>query len=441
MKKIIVAIVLIIIVAVVGAPFFSGIIMQRVVKQAFEDINQTYAATGSLVSVEISRYDRGFSSSRIEWKLNLGNLKAFYKVDEIIFVDTANHGFLSIVSETSLEKNKWFTDFVENKLDGKNPLAIQTEYNFSGDIKSKLLLDAFSFKEGGDEIRIMPGKLLVSLDKGFKNIVSEMNWKGCVVPGKFKMSNLLATSKMKKMTPLLWDGDASFGIKNIQVDNNNKTTELSNFKCDYNLDYNQEKSSISFGMGYGMDHFSSAQNDIKNASVRININNIDAREFEDFAKIYSQKMAEMMDEINQSKQSPEVIPKAFEKQMAAVGLQLAGAYEKLLKKDLEIQVTDLRAQLPQGDIKADVTLRLKKDMTFAQFIPIMMQPSAAMGIFDLHSRVSLPWKLVKENQALLSPVYPGMQTGLFIKDGDVLDHTATTREGKLFLNSHEVILN
>lgn len=40
-----------------------------------------------------------------------------------------------------------------------------------------------------------------------------------------------------------------------------------------------------------------------------------------------------------------------------------------------------------------------------------------------------------------TPYYPGMQTGLFIKDGDSLVHRAETKGGKLFINGKEVVLD
>jgi hypothetical protein len=33
-----------------------------------------------------------------------------------------------------------------------------------------------------------------------------------------------------------------------------------------------------------------------------------------------------------------------------------------------------------------------------------------------------------------------MQTGLFLMDGDILKHEAQTRDGKLYLNQKEVLL-
>ncbi|WP_457553195.1 hypothetical protein [Desulfobacula sp.] len=80
-------------------------------------------------------------------------------------------------------------------------------------------------------------------------------------------------------------------------------------------------------------------------------------------------------------------------------------------------------------------------MTLAGLIPIMMQPSIALDFFVLKTDIRLPYKLVGGNPSLLSVVYPGMQTGLFLKKGDTVVHQAETRGGKLFLNGKEVLLN
>jgi hypothetical protein len=126
--------------------------------------------------------------------------------------------------------------------------------------------------------------------------------------------------------------------------------------------------------------------------------------------------------------------------MAAMGFQMMAAYERLLKAGLELQVSDLLVNLADGDITGDVTLRLLKDMTFMQFAPVVSQPELLLDIFYLKSDVSLPARLVGENPGLLTPVYPGMQTGLFVKRGDKLIHRAETIDGKLMLNGSDVIL-
>jgi len=42
---------------------------------------------------------------------------------------------------------------------------------------------------------------------------------------------------------------------------------------------------------------------------------------------------------------------------------------------------------------------------------------------------------------MVTPLYPGMQTGLFVKDGGNLVHAAETIDGKLIVNDQEVILS
>lgn len=75
-----------------------------------------------------------------------------------------------------------------------------------------------------------------------------------------------------------------------------------------------------------------------------------------------------------------------------------------------------------------------------QFTPIISQPEQLFDIFYLKSNLSLPVALVGENPKLLTPVYPGMQTGLFVKKGDHLVHQAETVKGKLMLNNEAVLL-
>jgi hypothetical protein len=130
----------------------------------------------------------------------------------------------------------------------------------------------------------------------------------------------------------------------------------------------------------------------------------------------------------------------MEKQLAGLGHQMGEAYEKLLKQGLEFEISDLKATLPEGQIKGTFALGLKKDMTIAQFRRLATEPALALDIFSLKSDFSLPIKLIGENPQLLQPIFPGMQTGLFVKKGNNLIHHAETRKGKLFLNGLELQL-
>ncbi len=439
MKKMGIAVVLIALAAGIGAPFFSGLMMERILNQSVEDINLMYAEAGSDMTLEVVGYHRRFSSSEIEWKINLGALRAFYGIDELVFIDRAEHGFLSVRSITSLEKNKWFTDLVNNKLGGKNPLDIQTRYEVFGNIESTISLDAFSVENSKDVLDILPGQIFIQVDKKLQNASSMGTWKGMAVPGKFKMDNLSLNSKTNKVSAYIWQGDFTVLADYIWVNDPQKEMELSKLKCDYRVDFDKEENLLSIGMGYGFDRLKSQQDEISDAFVRFGINKIDAQGYEDFIKTYSQMVSHLMGDMAGT--SPDEVKERVGEQLGKLAPQLLGVSEKFLKKGFEIYISDLQAKLPQGEIKGDLSLGLIKDMTIAQFIPIVMQPGAALDIFSLKSDILLPHGLVGDNQMLLAPVYPGMQTGLFLKSNGNLTHKAQTRDGKLFLNGQEVLLN
>ena len=96
--------------------------------------------------------------------------------------------------------------------------------------------------------------------------------------------------------------------------------------------------------------------------------------------------------------------------------------------------------MAQGPVKAEITLGLRKDVTLAQLLPTMMQPHLILDMVSLKSDVSLPDEWVGDKGRLLRPLFPGMQTGLFVREGKNLTHRAETRNGKLFLNGREVKL-
>ncbi len=440
MKKAIIGVLLLLIIAGVGAPFVSGLMMEKVVKRSFSDLNKMYADAGYDVTVEVVKYDRKYASSEIEWKVNLGSLKAVYGIDEIIFIDRADHQYTGVVTRTSLEKNKWFTDFVSNKLNGKNPLAIVTEYKLSGDIHSAIALEAFSLPVRGEMVEIKTGKADFSFDKDLVNFTSEASWQGFSVADKLKVDGVSAASSLEKISTYIWDGEFSFGVERAKITGRVEQFELVNFKGDYSLDVDKEENTVSVVASFGADHVLADHDKVDDAFVRIGVVNLDIPGFEDFMKLYAKMTNNILKDINAAGNDPEILKKILKQQVVRSQFQMLTAYEGLMKQGLEIQISDLHAVLPQGEVKGDAALSLNKDMTFAQFVPLQQQPELLLDIFSLHSDVSFPAELVGDNPVLLEPIYPGMKTGLFVRDGENLVHKAETQDGKLYLNGQEVSL-
>ena len=159
MKKILAGIVVILLAAGLGAPFVNGLLAERQIRETFDKINKMYGDTGLGITVEITRYDRGFSSSEMEWKVNSGKMAALYGVKEWLFLNRMKHELTGVVAETTLTKNPVYMDFINQKLAGKDPLHITTRYSLTGTFETTTTLDAFSITEEGETLQVKPGRI------------------------------------------------------------------------------------------------------------------------------------------------------------------------------------------------------------------------------------------------------------------------------------------
>ena len=438
MKKVVVGILLLTSIAAVGVPFVNGLIMERVVKKSFANLNSMYVDTGSGISIEIVRYDRKLTSTEIEWRIKLGAMKAIYGVDEILFIDRAEHGYTGIISKTSLEKNRWFTDFISNKLGGKNPLLIATKYTLSGQIHSTITLDAFSWPVDNERVAIKPATAVFTWNEDLKNFSSETSWQGFSVADKMAFDGIGMSSNLEKISTYLWDGNLSYGVAKGQILGDKEKFFLTNLKGDYSLDIDKEENTVAVVATFAVDQLQAGPENLDNGFARFGVSYMDAPGFEEFIKLYTEMANTVLHDFAAAGDDPGQMKKILREQVGQTQLQMLSAYERLLKKGLEVQLSDLHAQLPAGEVEADMAISLNKDMTFAQLVPLWQQPELILDIISLHAEVAVPAAIIGENPMFLKPIYPGMQTGLFVKDGNTLTHQAETRDGKLYLNGLEL---
>lgn len=439
MKKIIAAVVLIL---VIGAsiPFGSGLIMEKTVRSAFQDMNKYFAAQGAGFSLEIINYDRSYLTSDIEWKVDLGALKALYRIDEVVFKDHAKHGLTGVVSTTSLEKNPWYAAFVGEKLQGRDPIHISTVYGLTGNIDTNIALDAFSLTVENETLEVKPGSLVMATDRKLKHFTSTCNWQGLSAGEIVDIGDMSLSSNLEMLSTFIWDGDAGFSLQSIKFQEKENPFEIKDIKGKYRFDVADDQTTMSWDALFSMDSLAVKDMNVDDASVRLVTKGLNVAGYEEFMKVYAQNISKIFSQMAAFQGDPEAAKEIMEKQMAAMGIMMMAEYEKLLKAGLELQVADLAIKLPYGDITGGVTLRLLKDMTFMQFAPIVTQPELLFDIFYLKSDFSLPAILVGDDPKLLAPVWPGMKTGLFVKNGDTLVHTAETTDGKLMVNNEEVVL-
>ena len=441
MKKAVVAMLAVVLAGVLCIPFASGLIMEKTIRQAFTDVNALYADTGAGYSLEIVDYQRGYLASDIEWKIDLGALKNIYPIDEVIFKDTAKHGFAGVVSTTSLRENPWYEAFVAEKLGGRDPFHITTRYGLTGGIESTVALDPFSVVVDNETIDVQAGSMVTKTDRELKHFTSKGNWGGLSAGEAASIGKISLASALTRFTTFIWNGDFSFAMRDVNLRKKDNSFEMKEMKGSYLLGLNEDQSKMNGEALFSIDGMRTDGQTINSASVHLATNGLDVEGYETFMQMYTRNMSQVLGSMAAMDENTEEVGEAMKKQMAAVGLQMIAAYEKLLKEGLEFKVSDLDVQLDDGQIKGDMTLRLLKDMTFMQFAPVVSQPELLFDIFYLKSNLSLPARLVGENPKMVTPLYPGMQTGLFVKDGGNLVHAAETIDGKLIVNDQEVILS
>jgi uncharacterized protein YdgA (DUF945 family) len=191
---------------------------------------------------------------------------------------------------------------------------------------------------------------------------------------------------------------------------------------------------------YGVKRLEVGPEKIDHAFGRIGVSGLDAKAFEAFMKFYSDTMTPVLADIAAANKDPQKMNRIVQDKMTMIGTQLLAEGEKLLTKGLTLEISDVHVGLPEGDINGDVRIGLKQDMTVAKFIPLATNPELALDIFSLKSTISFPQALVSDAPTLFSPIYPGMQTGLFVKNGNMAEHSAEIKNGKLYLNGQEVVL-
>ena len=253
MKKILAGIVVILLAAGLGAPFVNGLLVERQIRETFDKINKMYGDTGLGITVEITRYDRGFSSSEMEWKVNFGKMAALYGMKEWLFLNRMKHELTGVVAETTLTKNPVYTDFINQKLAGKDPLHLTTRYSLTGTFETTATLDAFSITEEGETVQVKPGRIHATSDKHLKHFFYEGTWDGLQVNDLATMEGFSIKSDLEMASLYLWDGYATFAIKGGRVEDANAPFSFSNLKMDCTSKYDKERNILSGKVEYGAD--------------------------------------------------------------------------------------------------------------------------------------------------------------------------------------------
>jgi uncharacterized protein YdgA (DUF945 family) len=440
LKKALLVILALIVIGVIAAPYGSGLMMEKLLNKQVARINELYAGQPLAPQIEIIRYDRGYRSTEILWSITPPYRQTTNDTGPIVLLEKAKHGLMGVTSVTSLNQNSWYSDFVSQQLDGKDPLSIATEYNFFNGTTATFAVDQFELvDEVNDRLIINPGNIVIKADPNLENIQTRAYFEGISAPGTIEIRGISLQSEIKMISRFLMDGESSFSIEQVNLKNGTENSEINISSLEFAslIDYDEAKNKISLTTRYNIEQLMANDETFDDIHVSLSFNQLDSEALENIYNVYADVFSDSMANLA-AKQDP---ADEIKQKMAMAGIRLMPEVEKLLKKDLRIEIADLHLSLQQGEIAGDISIGLKKDMTFAGFMALVQQPDQLVDIFTFASNITLPTGLVPNQDRLLVPMLPGMQTGLFEMEDGKLRHRAEIKGDKLLLNGNEFILS
>jgi len=123
-----------------GAPYYTGKVAEAETLKLVDSMNQSSAEYGS---TEVLNYDRGLRSTTARYKYTPpAPFETFSKeFGDIVYACESNHGVIGIDYTCALEGESVYSKFVDEKLDGKDPLSVFGSISAFGGITQTIALD------------------------------------------------------------------------------------------------------------------------------------------------------------------------------------------------------------------------------------------------------------------------------------------------------------
>lgn len=440
MKKLLIVLICLAVVCAAGLPIANGIIMERTIKSAVEENNKKAAKTGAGPNIKILEYERGLFSSRVKWRIE--NPSAFPGSDmrQLVLETQGTHEFLGVTSQTNLQETPEYMQWVNTHLNGKDPLSIQTQFSLTGNVGSTIHMNAFSIEEKGKKIDIQALKFDISSGKGFETMDAKGQWEGLSQGDELVMGPVTFTSNMQQLTDMIWTGKNTFSMAQIKInDGKADPVNLSGLNFNVSTNASEDKKTLTMVTDFHVEAIDLGGKHLSDWAATFKVKQIDTASLDQGIALYSNIMGKASQRLENAGGNPGDFQKILKDEATQNTPQLMSALNGLLKKGLGIEIADLDIDLPEGKLAGSLDLNLKKDLDASNIFMFAMQPDMIFAFFDLDAQLSLPYALAGGIPNLTEPLFPGMATGFFVAQNDLLTLDMHIKDEKLFLNGNQVL--
>ncbi|PIE63245.1 MAG: hypothetical protein CSA25_01270 [Desulfobacter postgatei] len=442
MKKLLIILICLAVVCAAGLPIANGILMERTIKSIVEENNNTAAKTAAGFQMKILEYDRGLFSSRVKWRIETANGFPGSQTAQLVLVDKGTHRFFGVNSQTSLEENPWYMQWVNTHLNGKDPLSIQSRFSLAGTMDTTIHMAPFFIEDKGKKVDIHALDFDVSMGKGFKTLDAKGRWEGLSQGRELVMGPAMFTSDLYQLTDTIWAGKNTFSLQQLKIDDGKSNpVDISGLSLNSDISASADKRTTLMSMNFHMDRIELGDKPLSDWAGTLKLKQVDTASFEQLMRLYSNMMTQAGQHAGKTGKNPDEFQKILKDEMARNTPELLSALKGLLKKGLGMEICGLDIDLPEGKATGSLDIKLKKDLDPSNLFTFAMQPEMIFSFFELDAQFSLPYALASGIPNLTEPLFPGMATGFFVIKNDLLSLDMHIKEEKLFLNGNQVILN
>lgn len=404
-KPLIIALILVIAIIVFG-PYVTGKIAESEAKKVAAQSQQTGSAIGL---ININKYDRGFRSAKTEYSITP---PAFWgtilQIQEPINLSCdVDHGITSVDYLCNLTGNQKYSDFVNAKLNGKDPFSINGSISAFGEITQNYVLEAMNGLVVDDQT--------INTPRAFFTIITDKAGKDLELRARSDAFNFKDDKEHVEISELKLDADLSavgymtytgpfslsldtFKLKSDAADiamtglsMKSKSVESDNV---YDTSMNIDIESIGLA--------NMAINNVKDINLTSEINGMNTQAFIEY-QTFSMEMQKAIMASAGSSDEPQVDPTAMLKAIPII--------EKMLQKDLAINF-GFNAKIDGEENEFQLKTRLNDKLTFGEMTLFAVSPEEAFKKLNVSLDTSIANSLVSLNPmtAALIPQSPLIQS-------------------------------
>ena len=439
MKKLVSLLLLLLSLTLAGLPYLNGWLMENAVREMITTLNADPNFQASQFKLELTQYQRGYGNSQFQLRLDPGYLATTHGVPEIILEEKAKHGIFGITGEILLDRNAWFTDLTEEI--GHRPLTITNRFPLLGDISIRFDLAAVAIPDSQSPMEVQPAHLTLTMNKTLTQVKTEGEWGGISDTQGRHVKGLRISGSQKRITDMIWDGEVTLSLDSIDIPDADEQIKLTNLSLTAEEHVNDAGDRMDFGIRCHLDEFIQYGTLQAAGDVEFHFKGLSIPALEGLGKAYQDILTQAVNDALQNQLSPTATQQLIDRRIALAQTQLMTNLNQLLVKDLTLDFPKVDLTLAQGTLEGDLTLGLTQDTNLEEFYMLAMQPDEFLKRLAFESNFKASAGLIEPQPFLISPVMPGMSTGVFVQDNENYQHHAQIKDGVLSLNGSPVNLN